>query len=444
MYLVIGLGKTGNSIARYLKRKELPFAIYDTRQEVHGLAEYQQAYPNVDIYLGNLPEEVYSQVDAVFTSPGVDCNLPQIRRFTELGILIEGDVELFAREVSAPVIAITGTNGKSTVTTLVGEMASRFEIAVAVAGNIGTPVLDLLDNSQQYGLWVLELSSFQLDLTSSLQPLGATILNISPDHIDRHGTFANYIQAKQRVYNNAEYVVYNRDDELTVPNNLDNFPSENVISYGLDAPQSGHWGLREFSGEIYLAHGTENVMPIAEAKLKGIHNWMNILAASALARLAGISYNAIKNALREFSGLAHRCEFIRNIDEVDWVNDSKGTNVGATVAAINGLGDSIIGKIVLIAGGQAKGAEFAELTQVVAKHVRAVIVIGEDAELITNSLRGVVDIVAADSMKSAVVKGHELAKAGDMVLLSPACASFDMFRDYNHRGDVFTQEVENL
>lgn len=444
MYLVIGLGKTGNSIARYLQRKEQLFAIYDTRQTVNDLAGYQEAYPGVDIYLGSIPEEVYSQVDKVFISPGVDCSLPEIRKFTELGIIIEGDIELFAREVNAPVIAITGTNGKSTVTTLVGEMARRFEISVAVAGNIGTPVLDLLDDSQQYGLWVLELSSFQLDLTSSLQPLGATILNISQDHIDRHGTFANYIQAKQRVYNHAEYAVYNRDDELTTPNNLDKFASRNVISYGLDVPQPNHWGLREISGEVYLAHGTENIMPISEAKLKGIHNWMNILAASALARLAGISYNAIKNALREFSGLAHRCEFIRNLDEVDWVNDSKGTNVGATVAAINGLGDSISGKIILIAGGQGKGADFSELKQVVAKHVRVIIVIGEDAELITNSLQGIVEIFAADSMKGAVVKGHELAQPGDMVLLSPACASFDMFRDYNHRGEVFTEEVGNL
>ena len=272
MYLVIGLGKTGNSIVRYLQRNDLPFAVFDTREKVDGLDAFQKEHPEISVYLGSLPEELYSQVAEVITSPGVDCRIPVIQKFVELGVSVVGDIEYFAREVSAPVIAITGTNGKSTVTTLVGEMARSFEISVAVAGNIGNPVLDMLADDQQYGLWVLELSSFQLDLTSSLQPLAATILNISPDHLDRHHTFANYMQAKQRVYKNTEYYLYNREDPLTEPNNLLDISAERIISYGLDVPQPGHWGLRELDGELYLAHGMENIMPINQAKLRGMHN----------------------------------------------------------------------------------------------------------------------------------------------------------------------------
>lgn len=444
MQLVIGLGKTGNSIARYLQRKDIPFAVFDTRDTVNGLDEFKQNFPEVAIYLGTLPNEIYSDIEAVITSPGVDCNIPTIQKFIKLGIPLAGDIEYFSREVNAPVIAITGTNGKSTVTTLVGEMARSFEISVAVAGNIGNPVLDMLDDGQQYGLWVLELSSFQLDLTSSLCPLAATILNISPDHLDRHGNFANYVQAKQRVYTNAEYYLFNREDELTAPNQLAEITDEKIISYGLDAPQPGHWGLREVHGQIYIAHGMENIMPINDAKLKGMHNWVNILAASALARVAGISYNAIQDALKSFSGLEHRCELVKNIDGVDWINDSKGTNVGATIAAINGLGKTIKGKIILIAGGQGKGGKFSDLSAVVAKYVSTIIVLGEDAKLIENSLSGVAKFVNANSMQEAVLQGRELAKHGDVVLLSPACASFDMFRDYNQRGEVFAAAVASL
>ncbi len=444
LHLVIGLGKTGHSIARYLQRRNIDFAVFDTRNAVHGIDEFKQNFPGIDIYLGDLPRDIYKKILTVIVSPGVDCNLPIIQKIKSLGIPIYGDIECFAQEVSSPVIAITGTNGKSTVTSLVGEMAKNFDISVGVAGNIGTPVLDLLDDDQQYGLWVLELSSFQLELTSSLQPLASTILNISPDHLDRHSDFNSYILAKQRIYTKTACYVYNREDKLTMPLDMQNIPKDMLISYGLDAPQEGDWGLRELNGELHLAYGMENIMPISAARLKGKHNWLNMLAASALAHAAGISYNAIRNSLQEFRSLPHRCEFIRNLNGVDWIDDSKGTNVGATIAALNGLGESIKGKIVLIAGGQGKGADFTELRDSVSKFVKSVIVIGEDANLLTTALSDITTVIQSEKIQDAVNIARDVAKNGDMVLLSPACASLDMFRDFNHRGEVFTEAVENL
>lgn len=445
LYLVIGLGKTGHSIARYLKRRKINFVMFDTRATVKGLDDFKKDFPEVDFYLESIPDDVLKKIAVGIVSPGVDCNLAVIQNIISQGIPIYGDIECFAKEVSSPVIAITGTNGKSTVTSLVGEMAKNFEICVGVGGNIGTPVLDMLDDGQQYGLWVLELSSFQLDLTSSLRPLAATILNISPDHLDRHGNLENYILAKQRIFMNAEYYVYNREDNYTKPFEIQNISLNKLISYGLDAPrQANDWGMRENNGELYIARGSTNILPITKAKLKGKHNWLNMLAASALAHAAGISFNAIKNALEEFPSLPHRSEFIRTLDGVDWIDDSKGTNIGATIAALDGLGSSIKGKIVLIAGGQGKGADFRELRDSVSKFVKTVIVIGEDAQLIKIALEDVSDVVRAENLQDAVKIARTKAKNGDMVLLSPACASLDMFRDFNHRGEVFKEVVDGL
>jgi len=445
LYLVVGLGKTGHSIARYLKRRHINFVLFDTRSQVNDIDEFKIEFPGVEVYLEILPEKIYNQIEAVITSPGVDCNLESMQRLKSKGIPIYGDVECFAREVSSPVIAITGTNGKSTVTSLVGEMVRCFGIPVGVAGNIGTPVLDMLDNGQTYELWVLELSSFQLDLTQSLQLLGATILNISPDHLDRHGSFNNYIAAKQRIFMHSEYYIYNRNDKYTTPANIESIKSSKLVSYGLDNPkQVNDWGIRDLNGELYLAHGQENLMPINNARLKGTHNWLNILAASALAHIAGISYKAICSALQEFRSLPHRCEFIRSLDGVVWIDDSKGTNIGATIAAINGLGDTIKGKIVLIAGGQGKGADFADLRDIVAKYVKSIVVIGIDAKLIKTALEDIADFVESDTLENAIKVARTLASQGDIVLLSPACASLDMFRDYNHRGEVFAEVVNKL
>jgi UDP-N-acetylmuramoylalanine--D-glutamate ligase len=444
VYLVVGLGKTGCSIARYLKRNNKDFIVYDTRDTVSNLEQFRSDFQGVEVFLGHLPDDIYTKILALIVSPGVDLEISEIQKAVELKIPIFGDIECFAKEVSSPVIAITGTNGKSTVTTLVGKMAEYFDIEVGVAGNIGTPVLDLLKDSQQYGLWVLELSSFQLNLTYSLAPIVSTILNVTNDHLDRHKTLENYTLAKQRVYNNSKYVVYNRDDLATIPNNIAEHEKEFITSYGMDEPNNGDWGLRKFNNSIYLAHGNELIISVDSLKIKGRHNWINALAACSLAYFAGISYAAMKEALEDFKGLAHRTNWIRSLNGVDWINDSKGTNVGATISAISGLSDGLLGKIVLIAGGQGKGADFTELRDVVVKSVKTIILIGEDAPLIEKALADIVMIIRADSIEQAVLKAKECASPNDLVLLSPACASFDMFRDFNHRGEVFTKLVEKL
>lgn len=441
-YLVAGLGKTGHSIARYLKRHQQAFAVFDTRTAPTGLDEFHTEFPDIEVFLGEVPAELINKVTAVITSPGVDLTQASMQQIKAAGITIYGDIECFAREVHAPIIAITGTNGKSTVTTLVGEMAKAAGISVAVAGNIGTPVLDLLDNQTQYDLWVLELSSFQLDLTTSLAPLAATILNITPDHLDRHHTFNAYVQAKQCIYDQAQYVLYNREDQLTHPRHT--LSNATVTSFGLDKPAQQQWGLQTINQTTYLAYGEQRLIAVDELKIKGRHNWANALAACALAHAAKIPFENMLEVLRSFTGLPHRCQWVRTLDSVDWINDSKGTNVGATISAISGIGGAIDGKIVLIAGGQGKGADFRELRVTMQTHVRALVLIGEDANKFQDALHDVVTITHAKTFDEAINQARSAAKPGDVVLLSPACASFDMFRDFNQRGEIFQATVAAL
>lgn len=440
--LVAGLGKTGHSIARYLSRNQKPFVVFDTREAVADLEVFQAEFPGIDVFLGTLPEPLYAQLAAIITSPGVALDAPFLQKAHAMHIPIYGDIECFAREVSVPVIAITGTNGKSTVTTLVGEMAQQAGYQVAVAGNIGDPVLDRLADPIDYDLWVLELSSFQLDLTDSLAPVAATILNITPDHLDRHHSMDAYIQAKQRAYSRAERVIYNRQDMQTYP------PSTSIhaaqISFGLDAPDDQQWGVIEKEGVIYLAHGAQTLMPVDSIRIKGKHNWENALAACALADSVGIPDAVKVSVLQSFSGLAHRCQWVRTLDGVDWINDSKGTNVGATLSAIAGVGDTLHGKIVLIAGGLGKDADFSLLRDVVSRYVRTIILIGKDAQRIAADLSGTVSMQYADSFEAAIQQARLAAEPHDVVLLSPACASQDMFRDFNHRGERFAELVTKL
>ncbi|MFA5960217.1 MAG: UDP-N-acetylmuramoyl-L-alanine--D-glutamate ligase [Tatlockia sp.] len=441
LYLVAGLGKTGHSIARYLQRRNKPFVVFDTRKAVDGLGEFNQAFPGVDVFLGTLPDALYDQLTAIITSPGIPLDAPFLTKAQQCNIPVYGDIECLAQEITAPVIAITGTNGKSTVTTLVGEMAKAAGITVAVAGNIGAPVLDLLDDGKDYTLWVLELSSFQLDLTFSLKPVAATILNITPDHLDRHHHLEAYVAAKHRVYQQARMQLFNRQDKHTIPLN----PADSTIeSYGLDTPLENQWGIARQNGEEWLFHGNQPLLATSELRIKGKHNWENALAACALARAAGLPLNAIIEVLKSFAGLAHRCQWVRRQEGVDWINDSKGTNVGATISAIAGIGSALQGKIVLIAGGVGKGADFSALREPVADFVRAVVLIGEDAHKIAQALGSSAKQVHAHSLKEAILLAKAQALPGDVVLLSPACASFDMFRDFNHRGESFAAEVNQL
>jgi UDP-N-acetylmuramoylalanine--D-glutamate ligase len=436
-YLVAGLGKTGHSIARYLQRRNKPFAVFDTRPEPEGLGDFYAEFPGVDVHLKTLPESLYKQLTEIISSPGVSLDDDVMRKAIELGIPVIGDIECLAREIHAPVVAITGTNGKSTVTTLVGEMARKAGLTVAVAGNIGTPVLDLLDNDVAYDLWVLELSSFQLDLTYSLAPVAATILNVSPDHLDRHHSLEAYVQAKQRVYCHANMMIYNRSDEQTKPTSI----IAETISYGLNEPTSKDWGIITTDSVPYLCQGSDKLMPMDSLYIKGLHNWENALAACALAEAVCVARCDMVCVLEQFKGLPHRTQWVRTMDGVDFINDSKGTNIGATISAISGIGGSVRGKIVLIAGGQGKGADFTELRAPVGEYVRSLVLIGEDADKLEKALSDVVDITRAASLDEAVDMAAIKAKPGDVVLLSPACASLDMFHDFNHRGQVFTQVV---
>lgn len=445
MYLILGLGKTGHSIARFLKRRNQSFAVFDTRSSPAGLTEFNDEFPGIPVFLEHLPEDLYPQITTIISSPGVALDHPMMQHAMLMGIPIIGDVECLARAINVPVIAITGTNGKSTVTTLVGEMAKASGLNVAVAGNIGTPVLDLLDNGVAYDLWVLELSSFQLDLIYSLMPISATILNISPDHLDRHHSMDAYIQAKHRIYHQAQFQIYNREDISTIPHENQSSNAVKITSFGLNAPTSAEsWGIIAEQQCQYLAFGSEKLLSVDDLLIKGQHNWANALAACALAHAAGIDFLCMIEVLKRFSGLPHRSQWVRSLNNVGWVNDSKGTNIGATISAISGIGGSLQGRIVLIAGGQGKGADFSELRASMSNFVRSVVLIGQDADLIETALTGVLPVLRATSLEEAVIVAKNQAQSGDIVLLSPACASLDMFRDFNHRGEVFTAIVNGL
>ncbi len=444
LYLVAGLGKTGHSIARYLRRRNKPFVAFDTRTEPLGLDEFKAEFPGIDVFLGEIPEALYEQFTEIIASPGVALDSPSMKKAIDSGISVVGDIECLAREINAPVIAITGTNGKSTVTTLVGDMAKAAGFSVAVAGNIGVPVLDLLDCPIQYDLWVLELSSFQLDLIFTLSPKAATILNVTPDHLDRHHHLQAYIKAKQRVYHRSEWLLYNREDAETKPCLQEETRNPSIISFGLDEPKADDWGLIHEDGVDYLGQGHEKILAVEALKIKGRHNWKNALAACALSRAVGVSSATMKDVLQDFGGLAHRSQWVRTVEGVSYINDSKGTNIGATLSAISGIGGSIKGKIVLIAGGQGKGADFTELRVAMPDYVRAVVLMGEDADQLEKALADLVPIIRVSSLDAAVHAAQHQALTGDVVLLSPACASWDMFRDYGHRGDTFVTVVGEL
>jgi UDP-N-acetylmuramoylalanine--D-glutamate ligase len=369
-------------------------------------------------------------------SPGVALSTPEIQTALARGVQVFGDIELFAQVVDKPVLAVTGSNGKSTVTTLLGAMATASGLNPGIGGNLGTPALQLLDS--QFDCYILELSSFQLETLYSLRPKVVTILNISLDHMDRYNDLTAYQQAKQRIFLNAEYAVINRQDILTVvPADLA-VPS---VSFGLDIPTDSNYGVIIHENTAWLAKGTIPLMPLQRMAMLGAHNVANALAALAMGEIAGFSLLAMLSTLLSFSGLEHRCEQVINSQGVVWVNDSKGTNVAATVAAIDGLAASIPGKWVIILGGVGKNADFAPLVTLLEKNCKAAILIGSEASALWDLLHGVLPCYKAQDMAEVVKIANQHVTAGDGVLLSPACASFDMFNNYMHRGEVFKQQV---
>ncbi len=441
LYVIVGLGLTGLSCARYLASQHIPFAVNDTRDNPPLLAQFRETFPDQSIVLGKLDESLLENASGLIVSPGVSIKNPLIAKQIARGIEVIGDIELFARMKKAPVIAITGTNAKSTVTTLVGEMAIQSGLNTAVGGNLGIPVLDFVLQKKAAELFVLELSSFQLETTYSLAPEVATVLNITPDHMDRYTTLAEYATAKKNVYKNCSVAVCNRDDILT-DCGLD-FQKQK-LHFTLKQPQQNEFGLIQKKRDIYLALEDQLLMPVAELPILGRHYQANALAALAIGHGYGFSLNSMIDALKKFKGLPHRCQLVSILKGVFWYNDSKGTNVGATLAAIEGLGADMQGKMILIAGGVSKNADFSPLIPVVQKYIKVMILMGEAAPLLEDIFGQYVKIYFVKSMAEAVNLAESISKAPDIVLLSPACASLDMFKNFEHRGEVFMQSVSEL
>ncbi|MES1981442.1 MAG: UDP-N-acetylmuramoyl-L-alanine--D-glutamate ligase [Pseudomonadota bacterium] len=446
--LVLGLGETGQSLVRWLDAQGARVRAADSRDLPPALDEMQARFPQVEFRCGVFRSELLEGIELIAISPGVPLLDPLVQRATAQGIAIVGDIELFAaalpQQRRPKIIAITGSNGKTTVTSMVGAMCRAAGLDTEVAGNISPAVLDVLMTRQgrQPDVWVLELSSFQLETTATLGADAAAVLNISEDHLDRYEHMAQYIAAKARIFRGSGkggVQVLNRDDINSIGMAL----LERIqTTFGLDTPPSENdWGIADDNGTTWLMQGPRRVLDAGELQLTGLHNVANALAALALCRSVGLPLAPLLKALRAFKGLPHRMEYVAIINDVVYYDDSKGTNVGATVAALQGLGRSA----VLIAGGEGKGQDFSPLQLAVNEHARAVVLIGRDAEKIAAVLEVCAKpVLHAPDMPSAVRLSAQLARPGDAVLLSPACASFDMFRNYAHRAEVFIAAVQQL
>ncbi|MFP4182576.1 MAG: UDP-N-acetylmuramoyl-L-alanine--D-glutamate ligase [Thiohalospira sp.] len=432
--VVIGLGRTGVSCLAHLAARGEGAVAMDTREAPPELEAARRAHPGAEIVTGGLDAERLAGAERVIVSPGIARSTPTIAAAEAAGAEVIGDIELFARAANAPVVAITGSNGKSTVTAMLAAMASEAGVRAGVGGNYGPPALELLTEPEP-ALYILELSSFQLETTSSLAPKAATVLNVSADHLDRYADLEAYAAAKTRIARGAETLVVNRDDPRTA--GLVG-PGE-TLGFTLGAPTAGDWGVRPGpDGTPWLAHGDEAVMPAAELSLVGAHNRANALAALALGEAAGLGRSAMRAALAGFHGLDHRCVRVAERGGITWIDDSKATNVGAALAAIEGLE----APVVLIAGGQGKGQDFAPLAEPArGGRLRGAVTLGEDGPTIASVLAPHVPVMAAADMVEAVERAGELAQPGDFVLLSPACASFDQFEGYARRGEAFATAV---
>lgn len=444
----MGLGASGMSMARWLARRGAQVRVADTRPEPPFADALRAELPGVELHLGVLREESFADVTTIAISPGVPLSEPQVQKARARGVAVLGDIELFARIrdefAEVKVIAITGSNGKSTVTEMVGAMCRAASTRTLVAGNIGLPILDAISDidagrRRKPDVFVLELSSFQLETTQTLDADAAAVLNLSEDHLDRYAGIREYAEAKSRIFFGTGVQVLNRQDPWTRQMTQ---PGRCAFTFGLDQPDSDRdWGLRSAQGETWLAQGNELLLRVSELKVAGMHNAANALAALALCRAVRLPYPPLLDALRAFDGLPHRVQPIAEIGNVTFIDDSKGTNVGATVAALDGMPQ----KVVAILGGDGKGQDFAPLKEPVARRARAVVLIGRDAPRIAAAIAGCgVAVEQAQNMDDAVQRAYALAQPGDAVLLSPACASFDMFDNYEHRAQTFVEAVRSL
>ena len=434
--LVYGLGSTGLSIARYLKRKGLDATYFDSRERPPGLEPLTKLCPDAEVLLGDLSGDRVQGFRRAIVSPGIPDRDTVIRRLRTAGVDIVSDIDLFVDAAEAGFIAVTGSNGKSTVTTLIGRMLQAAGIPALAGGNLGRPALDLLTDEVPE-TYVLELSSFQLQRVRRLPARIAVLLNVSADHLDWHRDLDEYRAAKHRIFDDAAAAVLNRDDRAGWPAGAAGLPTR---TFGLDAPEAGQFGLRRQGKSRYLARGDERLIDCADIAMTGTHNWANALAALAACDLAGAELSAAAEVLRNFEGLPHRMQFVRELEGVRYINDSKATNVGAAIASVQ----SIDGGVVLLAGGQGKGGDFERLAEAVAARLRALVVFGEDAERIATAFAGRTTIRRTLDLDEAIHAARSIATAGDTVLLAPACASFDQFDNYLARGDAFMQSVGRL
>ena len=461
--LVVGLGDTGAACVRWLVEHDAQVRATDTRVEPPHAQHVREAFPEARLSLGGFDQADFEWADLIVASPGVPLATPELQWALAAGKDVAGDVELFARAIqgsTAPVIAITGSNGKSTVTSLVGHLCAAVGLDTVVAGNIGLPVLEALDDRDTLGrcpdVWVLELSSFQLETTASLRPAAAAVLNISQDHMDRYASLENYAAAKARIFgvNGGSsqgdaakrcIQVLNREDPRVMAMAL---PDHAVRTFGVEPPagentaspaSAGHFGLASRDARLWLCEGGEALLPVDKLPLAGLHNAANVLTALALCRAIGLPYAGLIPALKTFEGLPHRVQKVAEVQGRSFYDDSKGTNVGATTAALRGF----TVPVVLIAGGDGKGQDFSPLKDAVG-NTRAVVQIGRDGPLVAAAIGHACPVHRAESMDEAVELAYRLARPGDAILLSPACASWDMFRNYAHRAEVFVAAAKRL
>lgn len=434
--LIVGLGRTGLSVAKHLHAQGIAFAVTDGSAAPGGLDTLKQFAPEAPLFLGSLTLAALDGVVEVIASPGIALRSPLLVEAQARGLPIIGDVELFARSTQVPVVAITGTNGKSTVTTLVALMAQSAGLRAFAGGNLGRPALDLLQETPA-DLFVLELSSFQLETTASLRTRSATVLNVTSDHMDRYDSMLDYAQAKARVFDRCATAIVNHDDPLVaaMPRH-----GQRVLSFSVQENAAADYTVKHSANDVLLCKRGEKMIAMSELKITGLHNAANALAALALCEALELNQTACLQALREFPGLPHRAEWIADVRGVRYIEDSKGTNVGATLAAVTGMQ----GPLIVIAGGQGKGQDFAPLAEAFRDKVKHVVLLGQDAAQIEAVVKSVCSTERVGSMEQAVQSAARAAQAGDTVLLSPACASLDMFRDYAHRGAVFAAAVKEL
>ena len=442
--IIVGLGTTGLSCARYLRAMGVECQVVDNRQSPPALEAFRQEFADVPVTLGEFPQALLNDAKELIVSPGVSIATPAIREAEQAGVVISGDIDIFSRQVKGPVVAVTGSNGKSTVVSLLAAMARAAGLKVGLGGNLdgaeAAPALDLLRQDVK-DLYILELSSFQLETTRSLNAEAAVILNVSDDHMDRYEDKHAYEAAKQRIFIGARHIVVNRDDASSQPWQD---ATRVLSSFGLSVPGAGQWGLLAEADDYQLVRAGERVLKASEMRIVGRHNLANALAALALGDALGLPLPAMQAALCQFPGLPHRCQWLRSLRGVDYYNDSKGTNVGATIVAIESLGEMLKGRLVLIAGGIDKEADFSIMKPVLQQFVKLAVLIGRDARHLAAAFKDSIEVIFAASLPEAVNMAASRAREGDAVLLSPACASYDMFRDFTHRGQVFAQAVEEL